>query len=154
MAASARSSRSRKASTVALPAWHGLWDRLPERHRHLICLLLLLALSLAFFAPIHFGGKRLIGSDTVNWRAMAQSVIAYRDSTGTEPLWATNAFAGMPAYMISYPAKVPQVDSLLNWLRGFLCRLPFLFLLAGTYWLVVYLTRRQWRACWRPWPTD
>jgi len=145
MAASARSSRSRKASTVALPAWHGLWDRLPERHRHLICLLLLLALSLAFFAPIHFGGKRLIGSDTVNWRAMAQSVIAYRDSTGTEPLWATNAFAGMPAYMISYPAKVPQVDSLLNWLRGFLWPTShFFFLLAGTYWLVVYLTRRQW----------
>ncbi len=145
MAASARPSRSRKASAATLPTWHNLWDRLPELHRHLLCLLLLLVLSLAFFTPIHFGGRRLIGSDTVNWRAMAQSVIAYRDSTGTEPLWATNAFAGMPAYLISYPAEVPQLDSLLGWLRGFLWPTShFFFLLAGTYWLVVYLTRRQW----------
>ncbi len=139
----ARTFRSRKATSASLPAWHGLWNRLSERSRHLLCLLFLLALSLAFFAPIHFGGKRLIGGDTVNWRAMAQSVIAYRDSTGTEPLWATNAFAGMPAYMISYPAGVPQIDSLLDWLRGFLWPTShFFFLLAGTYWLVVYLTRR------------
>ncbi len=139
----ARSSRPRKTPSTNLPAWYGLWDRLSERSRHLLCLLFLLALSLAFFAPIHFGGKRLIGGDTVNWRAMAQSVIAYRDSTGTEPLWATNAFAGMPAYMISYPAGVPQIDSLLDWLRGFLWPTShFFFLLAGTYWLVVYLTRR------------
>ncbi|MDQ7039513.1 MAG: YfhO family protein [Rhodothermus sp.] len=138
----ARSSRPRK-TPPNLPAWHDWWGRLSERSRHLLCLLLLLALSLAFFAPIHFGGKRLIGGDTVNWRAMAQSVIAYRDSTGTEPLWATNAFAGMPAYMISYPVGVPQIDSLLDWLRGFLWPTShFFFLLAGTYGLVVYLTRR------------
>lgn len=145
MAAPARSSRSFKAVTVPSPIWHGFWDRLSERQQHLLCLLLLLALSLGFFAPIHFGGKQLIGSDTVNWRAMAQSIIAFRDTTGIEPLWATNAFAGMPAYMISYLAKVPQVDSLLNWLRGFLWPTShFFFLLAGTYWLGVYLTRRSW----------
>lgn len=143
MAAQARSSRSKKAAAAHRPAWHDAWERFARPYQHLLCLLLLLALSLAFFAPIHFGSKQLIGSDTVNWRAMAQSVIAYRDSTGTEPLWATNAFAGMPAYMISYPAKVPQIDSLLGWLRGFLWPTShFFFLLAGMYGLVIYLTRR------------
>jgi len=141
----ARSRQSRKTVSQSLPAWHARWEQLPASRQHAICLLLLLALSLGFFAPIHFGGKQLIGSDTVNWRAMAQSMIAYRDSTGHEALWSTNAFAGMPGYMISYPALVPQVDTLLTWLRSWLWPTSHFFvLLAGTYLLLVYLTRNAW----------
>ncbi len=141
----ARSRQVRKSPLQPLPAWHTRWGQLPASRQHAICLLLLLVLSLVFFAPIHFGGKQLIGSDTVNWRAMAQSMIAYRDSTGHEALWSTNAFAGMPGYMISYPALVPQVDTLLNWLRSWLWPTSHFFaLLAGTYVLLVYLTRNSW----------
>jgi hypothetical protein len=54
--------------------------------QHVVCVLALLALSLAFFAPIHFGGQSIVGGDTVNWRSMAESMIEYRAETGEEPL--------------------------------------------------------------------
>jgi hypothetical protein len=119
------------------------WDRLPMRTQHLICLAALLAVTLGFFASVTVGGKTLVGGDIVQWRGMAESVIDYEAETGREALWAPNAFGGMPAYMISYPLQVPQLDSVLRWLReiGLWPAAYFFALLLGTYCLLYYLVR-------------
>jgi hypothetical protein len=118
-----------------------------RRTRDAFSVILLVVVSLAFFAPIHFQGKRLYGGDTVNWKATAQSVLEYRESTGEEPLWAANTFGGMPAYMISYPPAVPNVDSLLRQLRVLLWPSAHLFiLLLGVFVLVRWVTGRPFAA--------
>ncbi len=120
------------------------WDRLAPRTQHLACLGALLLLSLLFFAPVHFSGLSIIGSDTVNWRSMAQGILEATKRTGERPLWLPNAFGGMPVYTISYLSSVPQIDSLLTLLRSFLWPTSHFFvLLAGTYALVYHLTREK-----------
>ena len=95
-----------------------------------------------FCWPTLFSGRSLIGGDTVQWRAAAQSMFEYREETGEEPLWAANIFAGMPGYNVSPPALVPQVDEIPRSIRRI--SWPFshvIFLLMGAYILVWYLTR-------------
>ncbi len=118
------------------------WDSLTPATKHVGAMILLVVLSFAFFWPLHFGSRDLVSSDTINWRASAQSVIEYEEETGRYALWATNVFGGMPAYMITYRKAVPQVDSLINALRRVIWPSShFVFLLVGTYLLAFYLTR-------------
>lgn len=118
------------------------WDRLSPQARHGLALALLFVLSLSFFAPLHFGGQQIHGNDVVSWRANAEAMLQYEEDTGERALWAPNVFSGMPGYLIHYPKVVPQLDTLVNLLRGFLWPTSHLFvLLAGAYFLVVYLTR-------------
>jgi len=124
--------------------WRGLWMRLSESTRHVVCLLFLLAVSLAFFAPIHFSGRTLAAGDIVNWRATAADLIEYEEATGEEPLWAPNAFAGMPGYKIYYPLVVPQIDDVPRLLRRVIWPTShFIFLLAGAYLLIFFLTKNN-----------
>jgi hypothetical protein len=110
-------------------------------YRHGSAVLFLILLSVAFFSAIHFSGKSLIASDTVSWRAMAQSMLAFEEETGEEALWATNAFAGMPGYAIAAPSGVPQIDSVPAGLRRLVWPTShFVVLLLGTYVLGVLLT--------------
>lgn len=126
-----------------LPQAHDtFWERLSDPARHGLCLALLLILSLSFFAPIHFGGQEIHGNDVVSWRAQAEAMLEYEEEAGERALWAPNVFGGMPGYLIHYPKAVPQLDTVFTMLRGFLWPTSHLFLLlAGAYFLVVYLTR-------------
>ncbi len=118
---------------------------LSEKSKHIIAVVVLIAVGLSYFSPVIFQGKNLVGGDTVQWRAMAQSMIEHRDETGEEPLWATNMFGGMPGYMINYPLQVFQVDSLVRLVSPFMWPLAqFLVLVFGMYGLVYYLSRNQW----------
>ena len=117
------------------------WDRLAGWVQHTICLVLLLVVSLGFFAPVHFSGKSLVANDNVQWRAMAESLFEHEAETGEPSLWAPNAFAGMPAYMINYREVIPQLDDVAQALRDVIWPTSHLiFLLVGTYLLVVLLT--------------
>ncbi len=121
------------------PSW---WDSLPPRAQHLLCLTALVLVAAYFCWPTLFSGLHLVGSDTVQWRATAESMLQHREETGEEPLWATNVFGGMPGLVIVQPAKVMQIDHLFGWLR--LLSWPMshvLALLAGTYCLVWYVTK-------------
>lgn len=121
------------------------WERLSPRVQHLLCLLFLLGVTLGFFAATTFGGRTLIGGDTVAWQGMAQAMQEYEAETGRQALWSPNLFSGMPGYFIHYPKAVPQIDSVLGALRsaGWWPGAHFLFLLLGTYCLVYYLARDQ-----------
>ena len=132
------------AATLNAPAqtW---WDALSESQRHGVCLVVLLVLGVLFAAPVLFSSKSLIGGDIVQWRAMAESSLAYEEETGDRALWATNPFGGMPAFMISYADQIPQIDDVATLLRPLLWPLShFIFLLLGTYFLVFFLTRSTW----------
>ncbi len=121
------------------------WERISQPKRHAVCLLLLCLTSVAFFAPIHFKGKTVLGSDIVNWRAAAQSVIEYEEETGEYALWAANLFGGMPAYMIKYRQGVPQIDTVVGLLRRVIWPSShFILLLVGTYLLAFFITRNEW----------
>ncbi len=103
---------------------------------------LFLVLSVGLFAPVHFDGKGLHGTDIVKWRGMAEAMIEYEAETGEEALWAPNGFSGMPGYLIQYGPQIPQVDSMIDALRPFAWPSSHLFLMmAGAYLLAFYLTR-------------
>lgn len=137
----ARKPRKHRQSAPTLQV-EGWWERLPERTQHIVCLLALLVTSVLFYAPAVFTSQTIIGGDVVSWRAMAEYMIEYRAETGEEPLWAPNTFGGMPGYMINYPNQIAQLDDLAGWLRPAIWPVSHLiFLLFGTYLLVVYLTR-------------
>lgn len=132
-------SRNRKRDAAETPS-EGFWERLPLRTRHLTALAALLVVSAVFFAPVNFEGKTLIGSDTLQSRAMAKSMADYKKETGEEALWATNLFSGMPGYMILYPKKAVQLDVVMFWFRRHLWpTAQFFLLLSGVYALVYYL---------------
>ncbi len=136
--------RQRQRDTEQAERKDGFWARRPGWMQHLICLLVLLVVSVGFFAPLHFSGKSLVGGDTVNWRAMAEAMIEYTSETGEQALWAPNAFAGMPGYMISYADQVPQIDDVASFLRDYIWPTShFIFLLLGAYLLVFFLTRNR-----------
>ncbi len=122
------------------PSW---WDGLPRGTQHLICLGVLLVVGVAFYAPMLFSGNALVGSDAVKWREMAQNMMEYHEATGEEPLWSPNTFGGMPGYMITRFAEIPQIDTVATWLRKVIWPLShFLLLLGGVYALVVFLGGR------------
>ncbi len=137
----ARKPRKHRGARPALKS-EGWWDRLPDRTQHIVCLLALVVTAVLFYAPAVFTSQTIVGGDTVNWRAMAEHMIDYRAEAGEEPLWAPNTFGGMPGYMINYPTQIFQVDDLATWMRPAIWPVShLLFLLLGTYLLVVYLTR-------------
>ena len=134
-----RSVKKRKPSVP--PAWTSFWEKQTEVWQHVVIILVLLSVSIGFFAPIHFSSKQLIGGDTIHWSGMANSMHSYEQQTGIKALWSPNAFAGMPGYLISYPLDIPQLDSVFGFLRGFIWPSSHLILLLiGTYLLTWYLS--------------
>lgn len=122
------------------PSW---WDGLARQTQHLICLGLLLVVMVAFYAPMLFSSESIVAGDAVQWRSMAESMMAHHEETGEEPLWSTNAFGGMPGYMVTRFAEIPQIDTVATWLRRVIWPLSHvLFLLGGMYALVVFLGGR------------
>lgn len=88
------------------------WEKIPTRVKHGISLLVLLLLPTFLFPDVFWGDQRFVAHDTIQWRASAESIIAERNATGEEPLWAANQFGGMPAYLVSYQKSVPNLDNL------------------------------------------
>jgi hypothetical protein len=141
-----RSRKQRKRSTEQIPPpeWFGLWDKGSGVRRHAIMIGLLMLLAVVFFAPIHFSDGQLIATDTVQWRAMAESMLQMEEETGGVALWAGRVFAGMPGYMISPELSVPQVDLLMRELRLLIWPTSHMWLLLiGTYLLAFRLTKES-----------
>lgn len=140
-----KSSRQRRSETAAsVPEWFGLWDDQSSVRRHALMIGLLLVLAVVFFAPIHFSDGQLIATDTVQWRAMAESMLEMEEETGSVALWAGRVFAGMPGYMISPELSVPQVDLIMRELRLLIWPTSHMWLLLiGTYLLAFRLTKES-----------
>ena len=118
------------------------WTRLSAPARHGLCLLVLLAVAVGFYAPVLTDGLTIRGGDVISWRANAEALLEYQEETGEQALWAPNVFSGMPAFLINYKPVVPQADVLLRVLRDVMWPIEHVFLMmAGAYLLVVYVRR-------------
>jgi len=105
-------------------------SNLSSGKQHTIAVILLLILPAILFNESVFEGKRLMGHDTVQWRAGAESIIDYRESHDEEALWATHMFSGMPAYIVSYKKAVYHIDKLVRDIFNTIYP-------AGHYWILL-----------------
>ena len=136
-------SRIRRAGPVSREVtW---WESRPAWLQHALCIGFLVLVAVGFFASTTFGGRTLVGGDTVQWRATAQAMLDYQETTGRPVLWSPNVFGGMPGTLILNAPRVPGVDTLFSALRsiGLWPVAHFIALLLGTYCLVLYLTRSK-----------
>lgn len=74
--------------------------RLKQFVPHLVVVLIILVVILAYFSPV-LEGKRLKQSDITQWKGMSKEITDFREKTGEEALWTNSMFGGMPAYQIS-----------------------------------------------------
>ena len=108
--------------------------------------LIFLTISLSYFAPPVFEGKKLKQTDVVKGIAAQQEIIDYRKATGEEALWTNSMFSGMPAYQISvvyvsnFFTKIRRIFEL--WLPG-PANYIFLYLI-GFYILMLVLGINPW----------
>lgn len=119
------------------------WSLLSITKQHL------LALGFLFLLPffLHFstilGGQQYMGSDAIQWRAGAESIIEYKEETGNVAHWATNMFSGMPANTISHPPKVMNLDTtIIDFLDFIYPAAQMWILLAGAYLMFIFLGSR------------
>ena len=137
--------RKRESISSEEPQKLGWWIRQSTLMQHGLCIGFLIVVSFAFFTPLHFGGKSLAQTDTIQFRSMAQAMNEYEMETGEKALWSPNAFGGMPGYMIATPLEVAQVDDIPRLLRFIVWPSShFIFLLIGTYFLAFYLVKNKW----------
>lgn len=64
-------------------------------------------ISLAYFYPAVFEGRKLFQMDGAGSAGVARDVVEVREQTGHSPLWTGSQFGGMPMYQISptYPSS-------------------------------------------------
>lgn len=116
-----------------------VWDNLPVKYQHLICLGFLLILPLFQYGDVILGGERFFSPDIVQWRASAESIIDHREEFGEEALWSENMFSGMPAFIVSYKRAVPHVDEIFTWLAPIFPAAALWVMLIGVYLFLLRL---------------
>lgn len=109
-------------------------SRLSSTKQHWIALSILFLLPLILYSAIFFGGKQFSGSDELQWRAGAESVIEHIEEYDEHPLWVSNMFSGMPSYVVHNPPPPTNIDSIIKWISGNTFPIPFFWvLLSGAY---------------------
>ncbi len=73
---------------------------LTKTYPYLIAVAILMALSMWFFHPA-LSGYAIVQNDIIQSKGMANDIVAFRDTTGVEPLWTNGMFSGMPSHQIS-----------------------------------------------------
>ncbi|TAL62890.1 MAG: hypothetical protein EPN85_01535 [Bacteroidetes bacterium] len=105
---------------------------------HLIAAGIFLVITVAYFSPVIFGGKKIVQSDIMQATGMSKEIADFRKSYNEEPYWSNAAFAGMPAYQISaiYVAyKLENLQKIFSLMLPhpvryiFICFIGFYFLL-------------------------
>lgn len=84
---------------------------------HLIAFGLFVAISFAYCLPV-LEGKKIDMHDMNMYAGMAHESVAFRDSTGIDPLWTNSMFGGMPTYQISAASKSDFMSTLFSVLRS------------------------------------
>lgn len=110
-------------------------SRLSDNRQHIIALLFLFILPVILYHAIFLGGQQFLGTDVIQWRAGAESVIEYQEEHGENPLWAPNMFSGMPSYVISIPSAAPNIDTVIKSIGGNTHPLPYFWILLGGAYL-------------------
>ncbi|WP_020403627.1 YfhO family protein [Gracilimonas tropica] len=115
------------------------FTNMPDARQHLIALAILFLIPFFLFTATTIGGKELQRHDTTQWRAAAESVIEYRETYDREPLWVTNMFGGMPAFVVSVKTVVPHIDRIKGIFSNIYPAFQYWVLLSGVYFLLVLI---------------
>jgi hypothetical protein len=115
------------------------FTKLPESRQHIIALLILFLVPFFLFTATTIGGKEFQRHDITQWRAGAESVIEYREEFGEEPLWVTNMFSGMPAFVVSVKSVVPHIDFISGYFNNIYPAFQYWIMLSGLYFLFVIM---------------
>lgn len=119
------------------------WEQLSTGKQHLLALGFLFLLPFFLHVSSTLGGQQYMGSDVIQWRAGAETLIEYQEATGEVAHWASNMFSGMPANTISHPPKVMNLDTtLLNLLDFIYPAAQMWILLGGAYLMFIMLGSR------------
>ncbi len=78
----------------------------------LVSVVIMAAISLAFFYPDNFNGKDLSQHDMIQGLANGQEIALYEAETGIQSRWTNSLFGGMPTFQISPDY---HSDSLFRW---------------------------------------
>ncbi len=111
---------------------------------HLVVVLLLMAISLAYFSPV-LQGKKIYQSDIVQYIGMAKEQNNFRKQTDEEPYWTNSAFGGMPTYQLgaNYPHNyVKKLDRTLRFLPR---PADYLFLYFISFYILLLVLKTDWR---------
>lgn len=119
------------------------FTKLPETRQHIIALLILFLIPFFLFTATTIGGKEFQRHDITQWRAAAESVIEYRETYDKDPLWVTNMFGGMPAYVVSVQSQVPHIDEISSYFKNIFPAFPYWVLLSGMYFLFIMMGFRS-----------
>lgn len=93
-------------------------ERLKAYKAYWIGLLLFLVVALALYSPL-LEGKKLMGSDSLQFRAMEHERVEYLEKFGRHIYWTGTVFGGMPTYLLgtdfpyNLPGKVSKIWNLL-----------------------------------------
>ena len=77
---------------------------------HLICIVFLALLSVAYFYPVLLN-KGIEQSDISQFTGMSKQIVDHREEFNEEPYWLDNAFLGMPSFQVSaiYPYDILRI---------------------------------------------
>jgi hypothetical protein len=133
-----------KGESMSVKQKKSIAFRLPAinpKHTHAICIgVLFLILAIAFFR-MAFLGYAPPASDTIQWRAAAQSMKAYNETHRDQALWNSNLFSGMPGYLTAFGSKYPFINTLRKYTDHLMNWRVFLLFTAGLgmYLLMIHL---------------
>ena len=121
--------------------------RLKQFVPHLVVVLIILVVILAYFSPL-LEGKRLKQSDITQWKGMSKEITDFRAKTGEEALWTNSMFGGMPAYQISVQYKgnlIRFIDDIFKFGLPHPANLVFIYFI-GFFILLMVLKVDPWLA--------
>ncbi len=113
---------------------------------HIIAIGIFLLVSIIFCKPALDSGLSLQQSDITQWQGMSHQLLERQKEKGRSALWATNMFAGMPSYQITYPTPWNPLEIIHNIFTLWLPKpISFFFLMCiSMYLLLVVLKVRPW----------
>ncbi|KAF0202750.1 MAG: hypothetical protein FD170_1599 [Bacteroidetes bacterium] len=121
--------------------------RLKQFVPHLVVVLIILVVILAYFSPV-LEGKRLKQSDITQWKGMSKEITDFREKTGEEALWTNSMFGGMPAYQISVQYNgnlIRYIDDIFKFGLPHPANLVFIYFI-GFFILLMVLKVDPWLA--------
>lgn len=115
---------------------------------HLVSIAIFLIVALLFCKPALESDTVMKQGDVTNWQGMSHQVYQYKEKHGHVPLWATNMYAGMPAFQIAMEGPWTPMGIVHDVLQLWLPKPINFFFLACVcfYFLCMCLKIRPWVA--------
>lgn len=102
-----------------------------NRYEHWIFVGLIIVLLSIFFFRMAYTGYVPKAGDTLQWRGAAEVQMRYNEENPDLALWNSNLFAGMPGYLIFYPARYPFIKNIFDFITRYLINWQVFFMMLG-----------------------